>query len=293
MGYDVLSPQTPVTAGWILIEHPGPWGQLPAARSALVEPRIREAAARHRLSLNLIRRYGRQRPRPDGPPGTFSCFLVGLRESGRFVEELTLTHQDQLTDQAIELLAQGRPSGLGRLGDEPLYLVCSHGRVEAACAVRGRPVARELTAAAPGRVWESTHVGGCRFAANVVCLPAGVYYGYVPPADAGRIVEATREGRIAPAWYRGRVGLPASGQTADAFLRHAINLAGTEAIKLVKALHDGNGLHHVEFTSDWAHYTLLLRDRPPAPHAATCPPERRQHSGDLQVVSMVETRRRG
>lgn len=287
---DVLSPQTPSIAGWLLIEHPGPWGPHRASENDLVDPRLRAVAARHRLAVQLIRRYGQRRSRLRHPADTITCFLVSMSgPAAPFLEELSLTSQDLITDAILDGLIAGRPSGIGRLWHEPLYLTCTHGRMDAACARLGRPVAHALTTVAPGQVWETTHVGGCRFAANVVCLPYGIYYGYVAPSDAAEIVAATSNGRIASPWYRGRASLSPSGQAADAFLRQTIDLPDLEAIRLVRTQHDRNGCHYVEFASDWASYTLLLCPRPAVRHSATCPPGHRRAAGGLQVVSMIET----
>ena len=64
--------------------------------------------------------------------------------------------------------------------------VCTHGRHDACCAERGRPVAAALAAAHPEQTWEVSHIGGDRFAANVLVLPDGLYYGRVSAADAPR-----------------------------------------------------------------------------------------------------------
>ena len=47
-----------------------------------------------------------------------------------------------------------------------------------------------------GWVWQSSHVGGDRFAGNLVVLDDGVYYGRVEPSDAWPVVEAALERRI-------------------------------------------------------------------------------------------------
>jgi hypothetical protein len=72
----------------------------------------------------------------------------------------------------------------GEPAAEPLYLVCAHGRRDVCCARFGGPLARALSAAHPLQVWETTHVGGHRYAANLVILPHGLYYG---PGPARRI----------------------------------------------------------------------------------------------------------
>lgn len=64
------------------------------------------------------------------------------------------------------------------------------------CAVRGRPVGRALSDRWPELVWECTHVGGDRFAANVVVAPDGVYYGNLDAASSVEAVEQHLADRI-------------------------------------------------------------------------------------------------
>ena len=66
----------------------------------------------------------------------------------------------------------------------PIYLVCTHGRHDACCALRGRAVAARLAEQRPDLVWECSHIGGDRFAPNVLVLPQGLYYGRVEPSRA-------------------------------------------------------------------------------------------------------------
>ncbi len=61
-------------------------------------------------------------------------------------------------------------------GDEPmtspLLLVCAHGRRDACCAKLGTPVYESLSPHVdPGLLWQSSHHGGHRFAANVLVAP--------------------------------------------------------------------------------------------------------------------------
>ncbi len=104
---------------------------------------------------------------------------------------------------------------------DPLYLVCTHGRHDACCAVRGRPVAAVLAATYPERTWECSHVGGDRFAANIVVLPHGFYYGHLPPSDVVAVAKGHDEGLVEPRWLRGRSSLPAAVQAAQHHARLA------------------------------------------------------------------------
>jgi hypothetical protein len=105
----------------------------------------------------------------------------------------------------------------GEPDTEPLYLVCAHSKHDPCCALRGRSVAAALGELRPGRVWESSHMGGDRFAANVLVLPIGYLYGRVLPFAAEEFVAAAEAGEVIGALLRGRVGLPAPAQAALAY----------------------------------------------------------------------------
>ena len=72
-----------------------------------------------------------------------------------------------------------------------------------------------LAARHPGPVWETTHVGGHRFAANLVLLPHGLYYGPVTVALAAAAIDAYQRGSVVVDRYRGRAGQPQAEQEAE------------------------------------------------------------------------------
>ncbi|PFK65638.1 sucrase ferredoxin, partial [Priestia megaterium] len=88
-----------------------------------------------------------------------------------------------LADIVPALASPGMP------GYPPVILVCAHGRHDPCCAVRGLPVGRALGERWPEQVWECSHIGGDRFAANVVVAPDGVYYGGLDAKSAVATVE--------------------------------------------------------------------------------------------------------
>jgi hypothetical protein len=157
----------------------------------------------------LIRRYGRI---DRAVPRRWAMVDSRLgRESVRWGELPTDEH-------LLEVLAgrdQGSPS------DEPIYLICTHGRHDPCCAVRGRPTAAALAAVHPDRTWECSHVGGDRFAANLVLLPHGLFYGHVPPTRAAELVSRYDEGQVVPDLLRGAGALPPQVQAAQHFARAA------------------------------------------------------------------------
>jgi (2Fe-2S) ferredoxin len=84
-----------------------------------------------------------------------------------------------------------------------MILVCTHGVHDVCCALRGRPVAAALASRWPELVWECSHIGGDRFAPNLVILPDGFYYGNLDPENVVATVQGHLEGTVLPDRLRG------------------------------------------------------------------------------------------
>ncbi len=203
-GDELLATAAPVKR-WLLVEQPGRWGRN-ALRESHIEPslasRLAAAAADAGVRIVLIRRPGRV-PATDARAWAYIDSRPG-REGVRWG-----SYSDHSELLGVLDGSSGRPD------TAPVYLVCAHGRHDACCALRGRPVAAELSRLRPGQVWECSHIGGDRFAANVVVLPEGLYYGHVPPESAADFVVAYDAGRVALPLLRGRSSLAAPVQAAQ------------------------------------------------------------------------------
>jgi (2Fe-2S) ferredoxin len=120
------------------------------------------------------------------------------------LDSATLTSQwtddRDLLDAADAMVATPAPA---MDPTHPVILVCTHGIHDVCCALRGRPVARALASRWPELVWECSHIGGDRFAPNVVVLPDGFYYGNLDPHRAVATVEAHLAGRVLTDRLRG------------------------------------------------------------------------------------------
>ena len=98
---------------------------------------------------------------------------------------------------------------------DPLYLVCAHARRDRVPRPVRCPAARELAARYPARVWETTHLGGHKHAANIALLPHGLYYGPVDLPAALDAIEAYEGGEVTAHRYRGRAGRDEAWQEAE------------------------------------------------------------------------------
>lgn len=192
---------------WLLVEHPGPWAAeptetpLPAPLDGLVT--FADALG---IRVQMIRRPGRR------PASDVRNVFVGWTGGG---EPWLRREQTAPTELDLKELATGIVPAFGAPVREPVFLVCAHGRRNACCARFGAPLAAALAARYPRQIWETTHVGGHRFAANLVILPHGLYYGPVGVPEATAAIAAYQQGTITPQRYRGRAGQPKPTQEAE------------------------------------------------------------------------------
>lgn len=227
---------------WMVVEQPGAWGSDALRQSGLdpgVAERLAEEARRHGVRVLLGRRPGQRRL---GERRT--AYLVHAAREARWLEQVDLPADEPAALLELDLgaLALPEPPGLGRPGPAGLHLVCTNGRHDPCCADFGRPVVRALAAAGAPDVWEVSHVGGDRFAANVVCLPEGVYFGRVSPEGAPGLVADLRAGLIQLAHYRGRSYLPPVVQAADAFAREHWEERRVDGVALLSTHRLGEGV---------------------------------------------------
>ncbi len=125
-------------------------------------------------------------------------------------------------------------------GARPTILVCTHGVHDTCCAVRGRPTAKVLSERWPDLVWECSHIGGDRFAANILMVPDGVYYGYASPEEATAAIDAHLGGLITAQNLRGYTDLPPVDQAAVAGAIEVCGPAGRDDFTIVSRSHEGS-----------------------------------------------------
>jgi hypothetical protein len=224
---------------FLLVEITGPWSRdavagswpersrISAADSAALAAAADEAGVR----LLAIRRPGRNRAGQDD--GTRVWGLAGLDHGPAGLVWGTWTDGSELLklDLAADLFGEATqdpgwdqeavlPPG-SALAERPVALVCTHGGRDACCAVLGRPVLAALEGRADLDVWECSHVGGHRFAGNLLMLPSGLLYGRVDAGTAGSVADAEVAGRLRLPLLRGRCGMSGAEQAAEVLARTA------------------------------------------------------------------------
>jgi hypothetical protein len=214
-----LAATAPKAGRFLLLEQPGPW----TGRNAVTHSDLDEGIARALLAradeagvkVHLIRRSS-QRAALERR----SCFLADVARG--WVERHELGDPAEVLELDLEMR--------GERWDEPLYLVCTHGKRDPCCAQRGRPLARAMRAHRPKQTWEIGHIGGHRFAATMLTFPYGLAFGRVPASHGPVIVDALERGEIVLEHLRGRAGDTPVVQAAEVLVRRELGLRRLDAL---------------------------------------------------------------
>lgn len=278
---DPLAGTAAPAVGFLLIEQPGGWGRQALTSSRLdraVGTAVSARAIARGLRVLLIRKPGRH-----SAPARRRWAVVSSRR-----EQVWWGDFDR-DDELLDLPFDG---SAGVASGDPFWLVCTHGRHDTCCAVEGRPVALALHRLRPGQVWECSHVGGDRFAANVVAMPHGMYYGRVTADDALTLVEAHERGEVLTRLARGRSTTAPAAQAAVAHARAVLGENRLDALTPAGTLHLGGGLWQVRLRrSGGGVGSVMVTVRAGAGDEAgrlTCHATRTAHPPTYDLVSLTE-----
>ena len=198
-----------VVDAWILLEYLPAWtakatsdnALSAAAREWLARLAAGAASRGHKARLQFIRQ-----PEIDRTGATVMVAVDGC------LHRVDAPDYDALTAQTYEsVLAASRETAAQ-------YFVCTNGQRDVCCARFGLPTYAALRERVGARVWQTTHVGGHRFAPNVLALPQAALYGRVQASDVDAFVDAIEAGGLAPRWLRGRTKYAPEVQAAEAAL---------------------------------------------------------------------------
>ncbi|TVP73008.1 MAG: sucrase ferredoxin [Nitriliruptor sp.] len=217
-------------SGYLLIEQPGSWGRHALTESALAADlgaRLEDAGEAAGVKVLLTRR-----------PGPHAGVELARRE-------VVLAHTGptpwmevcQLTPSELAALdpaacAAPVPPGLGTTVTRPRWLVCTHAKRDRCCASLGRPVADTLGALHAEETWETSHLGGHRFAATMLVLPEGLVYGDLDVATAMEVVTGHLAGRVSLDHLRGRSHLSPLAQVAEVAARSQLGVDRIDGVEV-------------------------------------------------------------
>jgi len=222
---------------WVLLEHSGPWGNdalLDARLSDGLGPALKQQARTYRAKILLVRRA-----RAKADPRRLNVFVADAHPRSPRLEHGTVDDLRAVLDLDLTAFREGGTSGLAPY-DGSLFCVCTNGRHDACCAELGRPVAMALDEAHPEQSWEVSHIGGDRFAGNLVVLPEGIYYGRLDPQRALAVAGSHLAGELDLDHLRGRASYPMPVQAAELHLRRRVGATRVADVALVRRAVEGD-----------------------------------------------------
>lgn len=192
----------PLARTWYLVEDGGPWSARAVDdHGAPHVIALRETLGRDERIL-LVRRRGQRSTSPSDAsvwrfsPGVPSVFVAS----------------------APSLARRGRSDAVhwSSTNEHPRVLVCTNGKRDTCCAVHGGALLRDFDQVQD--VWESSHIGGHRFAPTILHVPTGYVAGRITVADLNNLTVADSP-IMDLRKLRGRGDLSAPEQAADIAVR--------------------------------------------------------------------------
>ncbi|MBO0791976.1 MAG: hypothetical protein J2P36_13655 [Ktedonobacteraceae bacterium] len=269
---------------WLLIEYRGAWGRNEIESSELPDQvkswidRIQKPHVRTQLIKQDRHRSGH-----------IIVYVAITQEQRQALYRFQFACYEDLLSLDLEALRNGH----GRYEDyryyDPLFLVCTHGKHDACCAKFGMPVYSELERLAGEFTWQSSHVGGDKFAANVLCFPHGIYYGRVAVSEVESIIASYWQLQLYLKKYRGRTCYQPMVQAADYFVRERTGQTDLRAFQLLEVRQITAERWWVSFESarDSTRHCLFLQEQvnEAPPYRTTCHADRKHISKAYHLSS--------
>ncbi len=198
---------------WLLLEYRPSW------KAKVLEDNELAASSREWLQQTLarLRALGcRVRPQfirqPEYDRSGVTVMLATAEDTWKW--ELSDYSELATLDMAAQF-ASARWEGQRLV--KPEYFVCMNGQRDRCCARYGRPVYAALRERVAERAWQISHLGGHRFAPNVLCLPQGALYGRLAEQEVALFTEKVEGGELDFSCLRGRSWFAPAVQAAEGF----------------------------------------------------------------------------
>ncbi len=243
---------------WILLEVNDPWAPEAIETevfSQSVKAKLAKWGEEPRTRLQLVRRPGR----------------VGKRRELIVVSSVAGKAQTSKAElEAYDDLVNLELSELPIAPAAPLWLVCVHGRRDRCCALHGSAVFRAMQSAGV-EAWQTSHLGGHRFAACVLSLPEGFMYGRLRAEHVPALVAAHRARKLEIGFLRGRCSYDRPTQAAEIFLRKRLGTTDMDRLAWVGTSRESDATWRATFRVDEGeHAVLVTRERTSTRRPASC-----------------------
>ena len=228
---------------WLLIEYNGKWEEKAFNNCDIdikVKHVIRKLAKEHLNSrIQLIRNEYQSN-------NHIKFYIAITKEAEKKVYEfkiksyhdiLNINFDSELSDKNLKSI--------------PILLVCTHGSYDNCCGEKGLELFYHLSKNEKDfEVWQTTHLGGHRFAANILILPGGIYYGRINNNNYKKIKNSYLNNKLEVDFLRGRCFYHPDVQAAEYYLRSELNYSFLNNLNLISQSSTENGVFNVTFENE-------------------------------------------
>ena len=184
---------------WILLEYRQLW-QAKATDDNTLPVSVKTWLDEQVGAVNGRLQFIRQTPYPE----QYTCFVSIPDAQNPRLYRFDFAEYEQLLTIDLAALVNGAARFAPYLTTEPLYLVCTNGKRDRCCAKFGMALYQAFCSVVETAVWQTTHLGGHRFAPTLMSFPEGVCYGQVTAKDIPSLVTAQKTGELCLPKLRGR-----------------------------------------------------------------------------------------
>ena len=251
---------------WLLLEYNESWAAKATQENGLPRPVQAHLdaflAVTPHSRLQFIRQSGRR-----GDLAFFVAVLTGERPT---LYRFDLANYEALLTLDLGVVAAGRYEQAKT--DQSLLLVCTNGKRDRCCALYGLALYQALTEMGGAAVWQTTHLGGHRFAPTLVSLPDGYVYGRVAPAGANQLWAAHQGCELWLDHLRGRACYDGPTQAAEILLRQHTGRVAPDDFRWLATEKGENGQWLVRFVdpAGQLHPVHLCQETLPTPIQVSC-----------------------
>lgn len=236
----------PRIESWILLEYPGHFSAKAFEESSLPQEvknhlsAVLDATPHSRL-LMIKKDY-------EAEHSGFDLMLVTSHPSLQRMARYRFSDYAELLTLDLHSFFSNPPAA-SEADSAAFFLVCTNGKRDLCCARYGLPFYTEMNRIAGQVVWQSSHMSGHRFAANLILLPFGIYFGRLRADEAERFVELSRAGQIDLQHYRGRTCYTEPQQAAEYFVRQHTGNTVIDDLLLTSSAEAGDDRWLMQFES--------------------------------------------